>query len=113
MLTPRSRRLVRFAIYSTTATLLLASSYISSYFGMWWLTGRGAITINTNLQLQQTLYSPVLHYIVAAGPGSESVNKLSIWFSSLGRGSPLPWNAIDGKIGVPRAATSPNAPQTK
>ena len=110
MCAPRSRRLIRVAIFSSIATLLIASSYISSYFGMWWLTGRGTISLSANSRLQESIYRPILHYTTSAGTGSQSVNKLSMRLQLRGAGITIEWDSIDGTIHPNHGRRTANAP---
>jgi len=115
MIAQRSRRVARIAMLSIAGTLLLVSGYVSSYFGMWWLTDRGIVTGTTSQQLQATVYRPISHYMGSSGAGSATARRSVTWVHSLASGKPAAWDSIDGEVVIgghpilpPRATGSPD-----
>jgi hypothetical protein len=91
MYSPRSRRLIRIAMLSTAVTLLLASGYFSSYFGMCWLADRGIVSGSTSQWLQATVYLPVSRYMGSSVAGSETARRFTTWVHSASSGKPAAW----------------------
>jgi hypothetical protein len=98
MLARRAHQTIRTAALTLATIALLVSGYVSSYYGTWWLKGRGAISTNSHIRLQGTVYLPVTYFIASGSPGSETANKLSLWMSNRGSGHPTRWETTDGRI---------------
>ena len=69
--TSRTRRIVRRAVMALVVAVLLISSYVSNWFLMFWLVGRGTITTGTSVDFQGTVFAPVVVYGQSDLPGSD------------------------------------------
>lgn len=81
MFSRRRRRIVKRAIGTLAVVALLVAGYVSSYFTVLWLAGRGTISSNNPIG---TIYGPLFLYQLSDLPGSDDLGAVAMWCLSNG-----------------------------
>jgi len=95
MPSPSPRRWLRRAVTALAVMVLLASGYVGSFVGLYWVTGFGVVSGVTFGQLRTTLFAPAESYIKSDYPGGRTLNRLTMWFFLQGRGTPATWEQLE------------------
>ena len=86
MPTTSRSRIVRRAVMVVAVVALLVSWYVGAYCGTYWLMGRGTLSVPTGIQIECTVFAPLVRY---DGPGSKSLEKWRRWCYRTGAGLPV------------------------
>jgi hypothetical protein len=82
----RKRRIVKRAVWTLAAAVLLVSVYVSSYLGAWWLHGRMVISQPQLSQVRKTVFHPIEVHYRDCWPGCHYVRVMAMWCLLRGNG---------------------------